>query len=799
MNFIGNRVNLLMIKRISLHPACAALGMLAFINACLAATTEVETAGVAPGSTSTGASMAFRESKEIDDKVATLLRQMTLEEKAGQLTQFSNGDATGPDNVKVDQNELAARGGIGSVLNLSEAKACNALQRQAVERSRLKIPILFGLDVIHGYRTLYPVPLGLSATWDVAIAERCARMAAVEATADGIRWTFSPMVDIARDARWGRITEGSGEDPCLGSLMAAAWVRGYQGKGLSDPASMLACAKHYVAYGGAEGGREYNSVDISERTLREVYLPPFKAAVDAGAGSIMSAFNSLQGLPASANRQTLTDILRGEWGFRGLVVSDWDSIGELVQHGVALDGREAAFKALTAGVDMDMQSNLYATQLPELVRSGRLTMEAIDRAVTRVLRVKFALDLFERPYTDEKLHAATTLKPEHLEIARQAAEASFVLLKNDPVQGKPILPLAVNKRVALIGPLADSKADMLGAWAAKGQPGNVVTLRQSLAERWKGRLVYAKGTATRDECEAGFDEALAAANKANVVLMALGEGSDMSGEAASRGAFGPAWQASQAAARHRRQRQAGSPGPVQWPPPGDSVGGRARPGHPGSLVPRGAGRTGPRPNPDGRSESGGPAYRDLPTLRRPDAALLRHVPYRPPFARKRPIRDGLHRRAQHASFPVRLGVVLYDFRLFADPDHDTQDQRRGTQRRRRGLGRSHGHELRAACRRRSRATLRLPARDQCRPSDSGIEGLPEDNPRPTRGSPRDVYADAGGTRVLEYRHETNGRTGRVDRVDRSARPRRASGEGDDRAVNGPPSKREDIPANTRRN
>ena len=534
MNFIWNRVNLLMIKRISLHRACAALGMLAFINACLAATTEVDTAGVAPGSTSTGASMAFRESKEIDDKVATLLRQMTLEEKSGQLTQFSNGDATGPDNVKVDQNELAARGGIGSVLNMSEARACNALQRQAVERSRLKIPILFGLDVIHGYRTLYPVPLGLSAAWDVAVAERCARMAAVEATADGIRWTFSPVVDIARDARWGRITEGSGEDPYLGSLMAAAWVRGYQGKGLADPASLLACAKHYVAYGGAEGGREYNSVDISERTLREVYLPPFKAAVDAGAGSIMSAFNSLQGLPASANRQTLTDILRTEWGFRGLVVSDWDSIGELVQHGVALDGREAAFKALTAGVDMDMQSNLYATHLPELVRSGRLKMEAIDRAVTRVLRVKFALGLFERPYTDEKLHAAATLKPEHLEIARQAAEASFVLLKNDPVQGKPILPLAVDKTVALIGPLADSKADMLGAWAAKGQPGDVVTLRQSLAERWKGRLVYAKGTTTRDESEAGFDEALAAANKADVVLMALGEGSDMSGEAASR-------------------------------------------------------------------------------------------------------------------------------------------------------------------------------------------------------------------------------------------------------------------------
>jgi beta-glucosidase len=521
-------------KRISLNLACATLGVLTLTNACLAATSAVYTALVTPAFVSYGDHMAFRESKEIDDKVTTLLRQMTLKEKVGQLTQFSNGDATGPDNVKVDQNELAARGGIGSMLNVSGAKACNELQRQAVERSRLKIPILFGFDVIHGHRTVYPIPLGLSATWDPKIAERCARMAAVEATADGIRWTFSPMVDIARDARWGRIAEGSGEDPYLGSLMAAACVRGYQGKDLSDSTSMLACAKHYVAYGGAEGGREYNSADMSERTLREVYLPPFKAAVEAGAGTIMSAFNTLQGIPASANRHTLTDILRTEWGFRGFVVSDWDSIGELVQHGVALDGREAALKALTAGVDMDMQSNLYDTKLPELVQSGRLTMEIVNQAVTRVLRIKFAIGLFERPYTDEKLNASAMLKPEHLEVARQAAEESVVLLKNDPVRGKPILPLTVDKTVALIGPLADSKAGMFGTWAMKGEPNDAVTLRQSLTSRWKDRLIYAKGTETQDDSEAGFDEALAAANKADIVLAALGEAPDMSGEAESR-------------------------------------------------------------------------------------------------------------------------------------------------------------------------------------------------------------------------------------------------------------------------
>ena len=275
-------------------------------------------------------------------------------------------------------------------------------------------------------------------------------------------------------------------------------------------------------------------MDMSERTLRDAYLPPFKAAVDAGAGTIMSAFNTLQGVPASANRHTLTEILRTEWGFRGFVVSDWDSIGELVQHGVALDGSEAALKALTAGVDMDMQSNLYDTKLPELVQSGRLEMEVIDQSVARVLRVKFALGLFERPYTDERSSASRMLTPEHVELARQAAEESFVLLKNDPVNGKRILPLAVDKTVALIGPLADSQAGMFGAWVMKGDSKDAVTVRQSLARRLKDRLIYARGVDTRDESEAGFGAALVAANQADIVLMALGEAPDMSGEAESR-------------------------------------------------------------------------------------------------------------------------------------------------------------------------------------------------------------------------------------------------------------------------
>lgn len=475
------------------------------------------------------------ESNNINEQVKNLLAQMTLAEKIGQLAQYSNNLATGASNVKVDQNELAAAGGLGSLFNLTGAAQVNALQKQAVEKSRLKIPILFGLDVIHGYRTIYPIPLGLAATWNADLAQQCARMAAIEATAQGIRWTFSPMIDIARDARWGRITEGNGEDPYLGSVLAAAWVRGYQTDDLTAPTALLACAKHYVGYGGAEGGRDYNTVDLSDRVLRDIYLPPFKAAVDAGAGTLMSAFNTLQGVPASANRYTLTDILRTEWGFNGFVVSDWNSIGELIPHGIALDGPQAALKALTAGVDMDMQANLYSQHLAQLVESGQLDLNVIDESVARILRIKFEIGLFENPYTDES--AATAPLAEHTTLARRAAEESFVLLKNEPVNGNPLLPLAPNQKVALIGSLADSKEDMFGAWVLKGQPEDVVTLRQSLSERLGDSLTYVAGANPESDPEAPVAElveALAAANQADLVIMALGESFKMSGEAHSR-------------------------------------------------------------------------------------------------------------------------------------------------------------------------------------------------------------------------------------------------------------------------
>ena len=477
---------------------------------------------------------AWQNAPELERKVEALLKQMTLAEKVGQLNQYSYGTPTGPGTGRSKVEEAIQRGEIGSLLNVTDPAVSNRLQHIAIEQSRLKIPLIFGLDVIHGYRTTFPVPLALSATWDANLVERVSRIAAEEATSAGIRWTFSPMVDIARDPRWGRIVEGAGEDPYLGSIMARAYVRGYQGSSLNDPRSMAACAKHYVAYGAAEAGRDYNTVDMSERQLREVYMPPFHAAVDEGVATLMASFNSLNGVPASANPFTLTQVLRGEWGFRGFVVSDWGSVGELIPHGVANDLPTAGRKGFLAGVDMDMESNAYFQHLAAAVKAGAVPQPALDQAVRRILRVKFALGLFDRPYVDEK-SAVTTLSPANVAAAREAAEKSFVLLKNE----SNLLPLQKGVRtVALIGPLADSAADMLGAWSARGDAKDVVTLKSALekrAERDGFRLIYAKGTEIRGSSDAGFADAVAAAAQADVVLLALGEDASwMTGEAASR-------------------------------------------------------------------------------------------------------------------------------------------------------------------------------------------------------------------------------------------------------------------------
>ncbi|MFI5097438.1 MAG: beta-glucosidase BglX [Candidatus Acidiferrales bacterium] len=476
-------------------------------------------------------------SPAIEKKVDALLRQMTLEEKVGQLVQYSVGSPTGPGTGRGGYSEMVAKGEVGCLYNLESLKALNQFQHDAVEKSRLHIPLLFGLDVIHGYRTTFPVPLGLASTWDPQIVEAASRLAAQEASAAGVRWTFSPMVDIARDLRWGRIVEGAGEDPFLGSAMARAYVRGYQGKRLDAPDSIAACAKHYVGYGAAEAGRDYNTTEISEHNLREVYLPPFYAALDEGGASVMSAFNSLNSVPASANPFTLTEVLRNEWKFPGIVDSDWTSIAELIPHGIANDGKTAAWKAFTAGVDMDMESNLYHEHLADLVKSGKVTPAQLDEAVRRILRVKFALGLFDKPYTDESRENHGALPAESLQLARTAAERSFVLLKNDYIASRRVLPLASDlPTVALIGPLADDAASMLGAWAARGNPRDVVTLKVALTQNLGAEHIkYAQGGEFLAASDAQIEEAVAAARTSDVAILALGEFTqEMTGEAGSR-------------------------------------------------------------------------------------------------------------------------------------------------------------------------------------------------------------------------------------------------------------------------
>jgi beta-glucosidase len=461
---------------------------------------------------------------------------MTLEEKIGQLNQYSAGSPTGPGTGRSNYEEMVAKGQVGSLFNVTGPRV-NELQKLAVERSRLRIPLIFGLDVIHGYRTVFPTPLGMSATWDPDLIERAARIAAVEASSEGIRWTFSPMVDIARDARWGRIVEGAGEDPFLGAAIARAYVRGYQGSKIGDATSIAACVKHYVGYGAAEGGRDYNTTEIPERLLRQVYLPPFHAAVKEGTATLMSAFSSLNEVPASANSFTLDQILRKEWKFRGFVVSDWTSIAELIPHGIARDGAMAARKALLAGVDMDMESNLYFSALAEQVKSGVVPIATVDEAVRRILRVKFALGLFEHPYTTAASPAGSPTS-DSIQTARRVAEKSFVLLKNDG-----ILPLKANLRVALIGPLADDARNMLGSWSAQGDAKDVTTLRTALTERLGTNLSYTKGSQISEAAVPTdpdeIQNAVKLAEQADVAVLGLGEaGFEMTGEAASRSELG---------------------------------------------------------------------------------------------------------------------------------------------------------------------------------------------------------------------------------------------------------------------
>lgn len=461
---------------------------------------------------------------EIENKVEALLGKMTLEEKLGQMNQLSPWDF----------DELAGKvrkGEVGSILNYTDSALVNKIQRVAVEESRLGIPLLVSRDVIHGYKTIFPIPLGQAATFNPQIVERGARVAAVEASADGIRWTFAPMIDISRDPRWGRIAESCGEDPYLTSVMGTAMIKGFQGSSLNSPTSMAACAKHFVAYGASEGGKDYNSTFVPERVLRNVYLPPFKAAVDAGCATFMTSFNDNDGVPGTANKFVLKDILRDEWKFDGMVVTDWASAAEMINHGFCADGKDAAEKSVNAGVDMDMVSETFIKNLKRSLEENVVSMQAIDNAVRNILRLKFRMGLFDNPYiaTPQRVKYAE----EHLKAAKEAVEQSVILLKNS----NGALPLTDNVRtIAVVGPMADAPYEQLGTWVFDGEKEHTVTPLKAIKEMYgdKVNVIFEPALAySRDKDRSGIAKAVSAARRADAVIVFVGEESILSGEAHS--------------------------------------------------------------------------------------------------------------------------------------------------------------------------------------------------------------------------------------------------------------------------
>lgn len=459
-----------------------------------------------------------------EKKIESLLFQMTLEEKIGQMNQISSYG-----NIE-DMSGLIKKGEVGSILNEVDPVRINALQRVAMEESRLGIPLLMARDVIHGFKTIFPIPLGQAASFNPQVAEDGARVAAIEASSVGIRWTFAPMIDVARDPRWGRMAEGCGEDTYLTSVMGAAMVKGFQGDSLNNPTSIAACPKHFVGYGAAEGGRDYNSTFIPERRLRNVYLPPFEAAARAGAATFMTSFNDNDGVPSTGNKFILKDVLRGEWGFDGMVVTDWASASEMISHGFVANPQEVAMKAVNAGVDMEMVSYTFVKELPQLVKEGKVKEAAIDDAVRNILRIKYRLGLFDNPYVDEK-KTDVLYAPSHLEAAKQAAIESAILLKND----KNVLPLSSSvKSVAVVGPLANAPYEQLGTWVFDGEKSRTVTPLTAIKELAgdKIQVIYEPGLAySRDNGEAGVAKAAAAVSRADVILAFVGEESILSGEA----------------------------------------------------------------------------------------------------------------------------------------------------------------------------------------------------------------------------------------------------------------------------
>ena len=489
---------------------------------------------------------------KMDNFINALMKKMTLNEKIGQLNLVTPGGAVTGSVVSKDVDTKIRNGQVGGLFGITGPDKIRRAQEIAVKNSRLHIPLIFGLDVIHGHRTIFPIPLGLSASWDTSLIKRSARIAANEATADGLNWVFSPMVDIARDPRWGRIAEGSGEDAFLGSQIAKAMVDGYQENDLSKDSTVMACIKHYALYGASEAGRDYNTVDMSKVRMYNEYLPPYKAAVDAGVGSVMSSFNTVDGIPASANRFLLTDVLRKQWGFRGLVVSDYTSISEMINHGLG-DLQTVSAKSLNAGMDMDMVSEGFLTTLEESLKQGKVSLKTIDEACRKVLEAKYKLGLFDDPYRycNEEKFQTELMSEANLKAAREIAERCFVLLKND----NNLLPLKKSGTIALIGPLAVNKRNMLGTWSVSGDPQKSVTIMQGIKNVAGNdvNILYAKGANISEDTmlikrvnvfgteidvdsrtpEEMINEAVETANKADVVVAVLGEAADMTGESSS--------------------------------------------------------------------------------------------------------------------------------------------------------------------------------------------------------------------------------------------------------------------------
>lgn len=466
----------------------------------------------------------------VEERVTDLLARMSVEEKILQLNQYILGINTNINNIGEEVADYPAE--LGSVIYFAADNALrNELQRKAMENSRLGIPVLFGFDVIHGFRTIFPIPLGQACSWNPELVKQVCQVAAQESRMSGVDWTFSPMIDVARDGRWGRIAEGYGEDPFTNGVFAVASVQGYQGDDLAGPVNVAACLKHFVGYGVSEGGRDYTATDISRQTLWDTYLPPYEAGIKAGAATVMSAFNDISGVPATCNRYILTEILKEHWGHDGFVVSDWNAVQQLVSQGVAADRKEAALRALASGLDMNMKDDCYREHLPVLLEEGKITMKQIDESVARILRLKFRLGLFEQPYTPDYKEEERVLLPGSRELAAQAAAESMVLLKNE----SDLLPLAKNSKIAVVGPLAKDSIHLLGSWKAHGQASDVETLYEGMEKEFGNKaLLYAYGCDFEGDNTSGFVEAVRVARQADVVVVCIGEKREWSGENASR-------------------------------------------------------------------------------------------------------------------------------------------------------------------------------------------------------------------------------------------------------------------------